>query len=261
MFKILTNDGIFPSAKLLRDKLANKLNIPILVTSNPDRIKTPNFIRYGNSFVNQILTNNAGINSANFISLAANKLAFSYLMQEKGIYSPIYYKEQIPVEFPVVIRKTLKSFGGKGIMVAKDKEEFDKEWNNNYYWTPFVYARFELRLHILGGELVKVFKKKREDNLAEEEFPIRNNDRGYHFQLVQNLERFPKLLEVTKQLSDILIPLGGSFFSADIGFDSIAKKYFIFEINSASGLNDNTAELYADYLAKVINQSLVVENK
>lgn len=263
MLKILTYEKIFPSAKLLRDKLSTILGIPIIVTSDPEKINGP-FIRYGNSARTEKTEKFClSLNSGRFVLIASNKLVFSNLMQKSGIYSPIYYKIQQPSDtlFPVVIRKTLKGFGGEGIIVCNNKEEYKMVYKEDYYWTKYIKTRFELRVHILGGVPVKLFKKQREEDLAEEEFPIRNNDRGYHFSNIP-VERFPKIYEISKKLADIMVPLGGLFFSADIGWDTEEKKYFVFEVNSASGLNDNTAEIYAKFIAKeLLDRNIVAENK
>jgi glutathione synthase/RimK-type ligase-like ATP-grasp enzyme len=46
------------------------------------------------------------------------------------------------------------------------------------------------------------------------------------------------------KLKPILI---GDFYALDIGRDATNHRYFIFEANSAPGINENTVELYADY--------------
>jgi hypothetical protein len=43
-----------------------------------------------------------------------------------------------------------------------------------------------------------------------------------------------------------------NYYAADIGWDSNRKEYFIFEFNSAPGLNENTAKVYAEFLAERI---------
>ena len=139
--------------------------------------------------------------------------------------------------------------GGIGVRIIETKDDYENgspvlDWT---YWYDF---KFELGVHILGGEIVKVFKKLRNDELEEEKFPIRNTQRGYHFSLRENWkERYRGLEKFVKKLYEI-IPI--KFARLDIGYDN--DGYRLIEINSAPDLsqNQNTLNLYANYLVKEI---------
>lgn len=240
--KILTHKSCGPSAKLLRDQIEELTNRSILVTFNADRIKGP-FIRYGNAVA--VKGADTAFNSAAFIKSVADKGVFSNLMKAHGVYSPIY-RIDTPKDYPILIRKTLTGQGGYGIVVCKDAAAFAANWSDDYVWTPFVRTQFELRVHVLGGQVSKIFKKECIDG-EEGDLPIRNLDAGYHF-AVKDAEVYPKVQALVDSVHKVL--KGGAFYTLDIGWDKAAKKYLVFEANSGSGLNTQTAALYADYLVR-----------
>ena len=241
MLKILTNNSSFPSAKLLRNFLQRLTDKRIMVTSDPEKISNYPFIRYGNSY--PVKVEETDFNSPNFIQFSSNKLKFSKVMEENNIYSPKYKKTIGELVFPMLIRETLTSFGCKGIHVIKNEEEFNNTWKSRFYWTEFVNLNFELRVHILGNKIVRVFKKQLNE---PQEFPIRNNSLC-HFSL-KSTGKYPKLSEFIKTLTDIKEVNNGKFYSIDIGWDKNKRKYFVIELNTGSGLNENTAESYASYI-------------
>jgi hypothetical protein len=242
LLKILTNSSSFPSARLLRNPLQDLLRKKVAVTSDPNKINSYPFIRYGNSYPVNI-SEETDYNSPNFIKFSSNKLKFSGIMERNKIYSPIYKRSLGELVFPLLIRETLTSFGCKGIHVIKNQEEFDSIWNNRFYWTKYINLSFELRIHILGNEITRIFKKKLNE---PQEFPIRNNSLC-HFSL-KIPGKYPKLFEFIKNLTSVEEVNNGKFYSIDIGWDTINKKYFVIELNTGSGLNENTAENYADYI-------------
>ena len=243
MLKILTNASSFPSAKLLRNPLQDLTKKKVLVTSQTEKINKYPFIRYGNSY--PVKVEETDFNCPNFIQLSSNKLKFSRLMEKNKIYSPVYKRTGTNLIFPMLIRETLTSFGCRGIHVIKNQEEFNKIWRGEYFWTEYINLHFELRVHILGNKIVRIFKKQLNE---PQEYPIRNNTLC-HFSL-KNPGKYPKLTEFIETLTNVKEVNQGKFYSIDIGWDFINKKYFVIELNTGSGLNENTAEAYANYIYK-----------
>lgn len=253
--KILTHRSCIVSAKLLRDALTPLLGLrrPIRVTTNAARVRGP-FIRYGSAA--PVAGPDTQFNSQAFVSLASNKAAFSHLLRENDIPTPVFHRTTRPTQYPVLIRKTLNASGGRGIVVCPDKATFDQHWDDAYVWTPFVKTQFELRVHVLGGKVVKVLKKRyvgtdgveEGEELTEPALPIRNLDKGYHYS-ARELTTYPKVHTLVAALDPII---KGRFYTLDIGWDKVKQRYFVFEANSGSGLNTQTVELYADYLARAI---------
>jgi glutathione synthase/RimK-type ligase-like ATP-grasp enzyme len=244
---ILTNKYSFPSARILAEYLSNKTKTKIKLTSNPEKINNDFFIRYGNSF-NLDSNNDLGLNNKSFIKLVSNKLNFSKLLIENDILTPHFVgSEEKPLLFPVLIRKTLTSSGGRGIVLCRNEDEFNINWKDGYYWTPFFNTSWEGRAHVLNGEIIKLFIKVFNGE-TEDEFPIRNLHNGYHFSLRNTEGKFSKLKDIVHRLNDLI---NGEYYALDVGFSE--GFYIIFEANSAPGLNYNTANLYADYISKRLN--------
>ena len=243
MINILSSKYSFTSAKILRGLMEEISGERIRLTTKPERLKTVS-VRYGNSFGK--FTKDTIVNSPVFISYCANKLAFSKLLLENGFYTPEYKKLKQDLEFPVLIRETLSGSGGKGIILCRDLEEFNSSWVRGF-WTKYIKTAFELRVHVLDGNIVRIFRK---DEMESSEFPIRNNV-TCHFSL-KNPEKYPKLGTLISNLhglfNDERFNMNAKFYALDIGWDAIKKEYFIFEANSAPGLNEHTANLYAEFI-------------
>jgi glutathione synthase/RimK-type ligase-like ATP-grasp enzyme len=242
--KILTCGFAMPSTRLLKEALENRTGRRTIITTNPRKVFWPSFLRYGNA--EDVDIEDSPLNSTEFIKTVADKYEFSKLMAANNIYSPVFRQDEPNEEdYPLIIRKTLQSYGGRGIIVCENEDQFNDNWDDAYYWTPYVKNDLELRVHVLGGKAQKIFKKIKE---GEEKFPIRTSGNGYHFSL-KNLETYPKVVEFVDSLKDVLT---GQFYTLDVAWDKDKKQYMVFEANSASGLNTQTAALYADYLADKI---------
>lgn len=239
--KILTYKSSVESATLLAKTIERFSGVKIPVTQIPNNIKGP-FIRYGCSSCVDV--KDSEHNSASFIRLVANKDNFSHLVGKHGFYTPDFKNNVRGVTFPCLIRKTLDSYDGRGIIICKSRKDFEDNWGYGSFWTPFVRTTHELRAHVLGGEVVRIFAKVKEGR--EEEFPIRNLRLGYRY-FLRDKEDFPGVQKLVNQLQPLI---NGSFYTLDLGWDAAKKKYFIFEANSGSGLGQRTAEYYADYLIK-----------
>jgi len=212
----------------------------IRLTTKPERL-TKVDVRYGNSFGK--FDKDTLLNSPEFISCCSNKLAFSQLLLSNGFYTPEYHKLKQDLEFPALIRETLTGSGGKGIILCKDLDEFNNNWVRGF-WTKYITTAFELRVHVLNGNIARIFRK---DEREPSEFPIRNNA-SCHFSL-KDVEKYPKLSNLISNLNGLFNEkMMTGFYALDIGWDSNKKEYFIFEANSAPGLNEHTANLYAEFL-------------
>lgn len=249
--KILTQKKLFPSAALLRSNLQPFFKEKIWVTTNPNKINTPSVIRWGN--LDPISDQIIEINPREFIILCS-KINFSNLLYKytNKFFSVItfYPMTETPEKFPVVIRETLTSFGGDGIFVVTSIDEFKNFQQKANYWSQWIPMESEFRVHVIGGKIVRIFKKECTTN---DEFPIRNS-KNCSFSLRENFDSFPKLQTVIENISNTLPK--NTFYGLDIGYNKQKKQYTIIEANTAPGLNNNTAEIYA----KEIYEMLTLEN-
>ncbi len=240
---ILTQPFLFPSAREISNSILEKTGKKLLVKR--EEKNTPPSIRWGNSHsLGQ--ANDTMLNSAGLIRLCSNKRLFSREMLGKVAHVE-YHMHTVPEHFPVVIRTVANGMRGEGIVICTSKEEFEQNYLNSL-WAYFYKFTFELGVHLLGGEVVKVFKKIREEGELEEEFPIRNSHRGYSFSL-KNVETYPKLLEVVDSFYATM-PI--QMTRLDVGWDSINKTYRVIEANTAPSVseNSNTLDLYTDFIVE-----------
>lgn len=244
MKAILTAGSSFPSAMLIRDAIEETVHRHYYVYKDANKVRNKGILfRYGNDAA---VEGDTSFNSPLFISLSKNKMNFSLFCKENELYSPEYFtREVVPTEFPVVMRSTLTGYGGVGIHFARNIDEFNQTMCRTWHWTPFVRCQFELRMHLFNGEVNRIYKK--EPIHEESEFPIRNSYNEYHYSLKNN-DKYPKVLELGNRLGELFRPLGGKFAAVDLGWDAVNKKYFIFEINSAPGLNRTNAMEYAQFI-------------
>lgn len=243
MKRILTTRAMFPSARLLRDDLEEVLDERIYITTTA---KTGIILRWGSTMD---VGYEVGINDVSAIQLASDKLMWSKRLQEAGIFTPIY-KTEAPLEqdYPILIRTTLHGFGGAGIHVCKTAEEYARFAGN--YWTRFVRISSEFRVHVLGKTPVRLFRKVREENEPEEEFPIRNLHRGYSFKL-SDMTQKQKLLSVVDSVMTCIQATEKTMLALDVGWTN--NGWFILEANSAPAMtNPNTRNLYVEHIAKFL---------
>lgn len=255
---ILSHPRLIKSAKLLANKIGALIGEEILIKTAVANLHHIHrcIIRYGNSAITPI-GDETLYNSPEMIRLAGNKLRLSDLLFEENfphveILSPNDNRNPQNDRFPVVVRKELNRGGGIGIVVCENWNEFID--NLEYPWSYWYDFQFELGVHILGGEIVRVFKKVRSDGLEEEKYPIKNTQRGYSFSLRENWkERYTGLEKFVKKLYE-LVPI--QFARLDVGYDKETGGYRLIEINSAPDLsqNENTLNMYAEFLAKRIGE-------
>jgi len=220
------------------------------VTASPNKLKGDLKIRYGNSLpTNQDETN--VINPSQAIKLCSNSELFSTFCKKNDIFSPDYIPIQEAVmqdtKFPVLLRDKYHH-QGLDIEIIENLESLLKVKNiYGRFMVNFYPTTFEIGVHVCNGKVLKIFKKEATENCHPF---IRNIRCGYHFSVVNNLnDNFILAQRVVLEAFD---KIGLTFGRADVGYIKKLKKYIIFEINTAPGLNDLTADLYAKELREMI---------
>lgn len=244
---ILAHRTGLPSAKLIRDALFQETGIRYLVTTKPSRVREIQ-LRYGAS--SPVNCSDTEFNTPEFIRLVSDKLSFANAIKDK-FNTPNFIRVREPTddEFPIVIRRTMCGWGGVGIIMCPDRQTFDDNWHGSY-WTRFVRTTQEFRVHVLGGNIGRLFKKLtvrvNGERPLEEEFPIRTLKSGnYRYSLRNDNNAFPDLTDLVSQLD---AEIGGKLYALDVGKLPDNQGWFIFEGNSAPGINQFTAVTYAKYL-------------
>ena len=237
---ILTLPHLKKSAKLIAKNLSDRTGKRIEVHVSP-QLAAP-LIRWGS--VANSYEQDTKLNSRKSIRFSGSKLACSNLLSTTDL-KYVEIQSGIPERYPVVVRTTLTGMGGAGIIVARDEREFQPY--KDEYWSYYHNFSYEVGAHMLGGQLVKLFKKTWNRSEDEPRYPIRNLERGYGFRKVGFSSQFSALKDYISSLYDVL---GIEMGRADIGWDSVDRCYRLIEMNTAPGLsnNDDTLGMYTDFL-------------
>jgi hypothetical protein len=245
MPKILTSNVSIDSAKLLRDQITKVCGTQFLVTTHPANINDGVLARYGNGMRIPDGQQDTKYNTTEFTKIAIQKNLFANLMLANKICAPKFYSGEKPTSYPVVIRETLDGYGGAGIKVAENEEQFMQLGGIDCTWTPYQEVDYEVRAYVIGGEMTGLYVKKPFANQVGDKYPIRSEWKysvRYEFENVYSL-----LKRRLRQVTDIV---QGKFFAADVGYSSKLKDYFFFEINSGAWMSEGNAERLAKYLVK-----------
>lgn len=218
-------------------------NVGKLIRSN-----NPPVIRYGNSD-NDFGKRDTKINAPFVIKLCANSYRFGLWCEEHNYFTPRYRRfhlNKIP-EFPFLLRK-LHHRAGKDIIVINNKDDLNKVNRDvliQRYWVPYIETTFELRVHVIDGKIARIFKKIKPGALDDGEF-IRTANKDWKYSLRTNTnEKYGKAQALCLKLAK---DLGLFFGGIDIAWDNKNKRYIIWEVNTAPGLNSQTLKIYADIL-------------
>ena len=239
---ILSIKTSYKPARILATKLGLKSTIDIR------KLKEAPVIRYGNS--SGVFDNDTLYNTPESIRLCGNSVKFGEWCNENDFRAPLYtpFDVNTKYEFPYLLRKS-HHYGGKDILLVTDETTLDnKEKYAKLYHVPYIETDQEFGIHVVGNKVVRLFRKLPRDN-SSDSF-IRTQYKGYRYSIVSDLENNFK---VAQRISvELFNKLGLGFGRIDMGYSSKRKTYYIFEVNTAPGLNNNSAEVYATHLRELL---------
>lgn len=243
---LFTYKKSFPSARILATKLGLK------VTSNENKIVKPPIIRYGNS-LKDFGEDDTNINSIETIHLCSNSILFSDWCRDNNFFTPIFEKfRNENLVYPFLLRKKYHRAGLDIIYIEREEQLNDVESLPSYYKVPFFETEYELGVHVVFGNVVKIFKKIK---INDDSHPfIRSMAKGYRYSIVSNIDdNYKKAQSIATNIANCI---GLKFGRIDMAFLSKEREYIIWEVNTAPGLNNNTAELYS----KILREHLEVKD-
>lgn len=146
----------------------------------------------------------------------------------------------------VVARKVLNGYGGQGIQLLTEKD-MDNIPDAPLY-TMYVPKKSEFRVHFIEGRgIVKLQRKARVLDVPEKfiNWKIRNLGNGFIYALVEDMED-EHYYGLQSMVNIIHAKLGLSFFCADVIYNKLQDSFYLLEVNTAPGLNENTVETYRE---------------
>lgn len=204
-------------------------------------------VRYGNAGGEFIF--DTTYNKPDVIRLCGDSFKFSEWCKENDVNSPVYtpFHDAKIESFPFLVRRKFH-ISGTDIIVVKSKEDIPSVDSQSFH-VNFIECDREFGVHFVAGKVVKIFEKKPFDDNSHPF--IRSSKFGYHYKVINNIEDNFKALR--KLCEDTASKLELGFGRFDIGYSISNKRYIIFEVNTAPGLNVNTSNLYAEILRPVLN--------
>ena len=183
------------------------------------------------------------LNKPHAIALASNKFkTFSELSLKDFDDIPQWSchlddaQEWINNGHTVYCRTTLTGHSGRGIVIASTLNDLV----NAPLYTVKTKHRDEYRVHIFKGEVLDVQKKKRKLGFNGSSSGIRNHSSGWIY--ARSDVAIPDMLcPIAIQAVELL---GLDFGAVDIGHKVNDNKFFVFEVNTAPGLEGSTLDKY-----------------
>lgn len=183
------------------------------------------------------------------VAIATNKLETFRRLRDCDVSTPDYkvYKED--AEFwvsqgkKVVCRQTLTGHSGQGIVIASTIDELV----DAPLYTQFIKKDKEYRVHVFQGKIIDYQQKKKKEGYTGGVSGIRNHANGWIY--ARSGVELPE--EVSTESSKAVKALGLDFGAVDICTCTSGKVY-IFEVNTAPGLQGSTLTNYVEAIQELL---------
>ena len=190
-------------------------------------------------------------NQPDAIEPASNKLRCFNLMRDAGVSIPRFWtnRNDIPDDaFPVMCRTKLQAHSGDGIVVAERRDQLVPA----PLYTQYIKKKHEYRVHCIrkpGGVTTSIIvqRKAKRNDVEDANFMVRNLANGFVY-VIEGM--VPKCVEV--EAHKALESTGLAFGAVDVIWNEYQNKAYVLEINTAPGLEERTAEAYANMFKEII---------
>lgn len=191
-------------------------------------------------------------NPPEFVSAASNKRKFFNSLKEidAGVNIPDFWtaRADIPADaYPVVCRTVLAGHSGEGIVIANNVDELV----DAPLYTKYIKKKDEYRVHVVDGNAIFVQRKARKLDVEEPNWQIRNLANGFSFVEVDKADVPREVLTQAETTTDLLeLDFGG----VDVIWNEREQKAYVLEVNTACGLEERTANKYAEAFNEFIGR-------
>jgi glutathione synthase/RimK-type ligase-like ATP-grasp enzyme len=189
-------------------------------------------------------------------SIARNKLKTFKAFKEHGISHPEWTTDWetafqwVSSGNLVVIRSILTGHSGNGIFMWDKNEEgwLDIEPGFPLY-VKYIKKEHEYRVHVFNGKVIDIQQKKRKVGFENRNNQIRNHKNGWVY-CRENITKPEGMEELAVQACNCI---GLTYGAVDIIYNKKQNKCYVLEINTAPGLINQTALLYATNFKEYLN--------
>ena len=207
-------------------------------------------INWGNS---NWLGESRYINQPYAVQYACNKLETFKVLSRKDVSIPEWTtdtevaQQWIDEETKVYGRKVLTGHSGNGIIIF-DNETITTPQQCPLY-TKATSAKHEYRVHIMKGHIIDFTQKKKREGYDGGIAGIRNSANGWVF--CRNDVTLPETVGIAALVS--VSALGLDFGAVDVGYRERDNKAFVYEVNTAPGLEGTSLQRYVTGFKELYN--------
>ena len=228
-------------------KLSQLLAVPrlklthSLFTPSP-RIGRHLVVNWGNSHEPTWNNHVQWVNAPHHVALASNKLKSFKAFWENQVAIPEWTEDKtIAQEWTtegdrVYCRTLLNGCGGAGIVIGTNTENVV----DAPLYTKNVKAKYEYRIHVMNNKVIDIQQKKKREGFQGGISGIRNFVNGWVFCREEVVA--PEV--VKDQALKAVQALGLDFGAVDVGYRTIDDKAFVYEVNTAPGIEGSTLTNY-----------------
>lgn len=211
-------------------------------------------VNWGNSKLTPEVAKCKVINTAEAVSVAANKLSFFEAVLGEARIPPFTTDKNealkaVQAGETIIARTILNGNSGAGIVVVEKEDDLV----DAPLYTKYIAKKQEYRVHVFNGEVVDVQRKARRKDVPDEEvnWKIRNHQNGFIFARGEDaLGAVPE--DVLEQAKRAVVACGLDFGAADVIFNDAKKEAYVLEVNTAPGLTGATLDGYVQRFKELV---------
>lgn len=185
------------------------------------------------------------------VSNACNKEKAFSLFKARAVEIPEYTENKTVAGWwvdqgdIVYCRTILSGHSGNGIIIASTLNDLV----DAPLYTKQVKIKKEFRVHVFNGQVIDITQKRRRAGVETNSL-IRNLANGWVFTREDMI--VPEC--VTAEAIKAVQALGLDFGAVDVGYNQHYDKAYIFEVNTACGLEGTTLQRYMEAIENYVNQ-------
>jgi glutathione synthase/RimK-type ligase-like ATP-grasp enzyme len=197
------------------------------------------------------------LNTRESIIAATNKLTALERLKNAGVKVPEFYTSYTDLvgrlnerggrKTKWVARSVLTGHSGDGITVSESGSLGGLPQDAPLY-TRYIRKSDEFRVHVVGGKVVFTQRKARRRECENPNWEVRNLEGGFVY--VEYPTREGGLSEIAVKAVEAL---GLDFGAVDVLLSREDEDFYVLEVNTACGLEERTAEKYAEALKELVN--------
>lgn len=196
-----------------------------------------------------------GMNSPDTVGRSSNKLSALTILQAAGVSIPKFTTSHEEAakwvnedERIVVGRRVLNGSKGIGCVIYGQDEVPSPDFNCPLY-TQHLRHKREFRIHVFRGRVIDMVEKRKRRGYENRNAFIRNYNNGYVF--CRDRLSVPEC--VKQEAVKATAALGLDFGAVDVAYREKENKAYVFEVNTAPGIEGTTIKSYINAFRAELN--------